>query len=988
MGRNFSAVLTFLIMLLALSPKDMLAQEEFVSTGGPLVLRSRQAQVKPGDLVSNVVRVVNTTGRRGEFGLRILPPAGWQVVGPLERTFTMAAADTFYFPVRIVALSQIQRNEPQIVSVSMLQFRNVIANENWVIVPDLRSDWSATVSRKQIITSSDADTAKIHLNVINTGDIPELFLLETSTGSKIQLINERDQVITESLFRFRLLPLQDTVLTFNLRFVNDEESVRPTTIGPSNIPSRMRLELSTEPQSGIQPKAWSSNIDIKQLDFEWMENPSAFRTLPLTLQFQAYNILDENAYGDLSLYGFNSFSPETSLSYYFQSNFISNYLNPKAFLGQYLQVNFASKYFGVDVGNISQSTDGANFSGEGARVYGVYQNHYLSAAVMQNPGIFDDTFQRRGLASEYKYSSKNFSAGAFGQLRENEIQKTDEWVGGANVNYRFLQTQNVRASVIMSSQTHNWNPDSVFEVNALGYHLNYSGSFNKFNYGALYSSFAPGHIVRPGNENIGSSLGYRINRNHSLRASFSQNKTETKYYLRGQLLDYDYTRLRQYYKLSYMFSGRWSDMSFQPTYQVMQDRFINHTFSGFDMDYRVREFYGFRFFSNTTAGYTHLPDFELDPFFTARLRASIRYSRYSLNLRYFYGPFYTNELLRFSETGTNMSRFGAGFDFDNQFFNGLFSLRFSSLYNYTTTNNQHSASIRPELFYFPQVGLRFGVYARFFGISSEMDERFVLPDIDTEGVAYASSRFEFGFSIKKDLNVPISGRRYFDLTILVFSDISGTGKKQSGDPGLRDMWVRLQAADPIAGDGRTITQGAVFEALTNRDGEAWFANIPSGNYVVTIIPVAQAASRHEARTYEIMVSDDRTVYLSIDRGARVSGSIILDRDQYTRAEFFPVGSIRITATDEEGQKFSTLTSESGQYNLYLPKGRYTISLNEDIFSDKFDLQQNNVSVEILFEQEVVTVNFVAKERARQIRIQQPDNDGQDNPNQNENNQNE
>jgi len=973
MGRIISVGWIFLVVLFLGHPGSLYSQEEFVSTGSPMALRSKQAQVKPGGLISNVVRVVNTTGRSGEFGLRIQPPAGWQVVGALERTFTLRASDTIYFPVRIVALSQIQRNDPQVVSVSLLQFRNVIANENWVIIPDLRSDWSVTISRKQIITSSDADTAKIHLNVINTGDLPELFLLEYSSGSNIKLINNRDQVITESLFRFRLLPLQDTTVTFTLRFVNDDTDLSPNTINPSNIPSRMRLELSTEPQAGTKPKFWSSNIDVKKLNDAWMENPSAFRTMPLTIQFQAYNVLDENAYGDLSLFGYNSFNPETSLSYYFASNFISNYLNPKAFLGQYLQVNFASKYFGVDVGNISQSTDGANFSGEGARLYGKYRNHYLSAAVMQNPGIFDKTFQRRGVASEYKFTARNFNAGAFGQLRENEIQKTDELVSGANVSYRFLKTQNLRASVVMSNQTHNWNPDSVFNVSALGYHLNYSGAFNKFSFGVLFSDYAPGHVIRSGNQSIGSSLGYRINQNHSLRASFSQNRTEPKYYFRGQLQEFDFIRLRQYYNLSYMYSGRWSDITFQPTYRRMLDRFINHTFSGFDMDYRVREFYGFRFFSSTTAGYTYLPDFDLDPFFTARLRTSIRYLSYAVNLRYFYGPYYTNELLRFSQTGTNMNRFGAGFDFDHRFFNGLFSMRFSSLYNYTTTNNQHSASIRPELFYFPQAGLRFGVYARYFGNSSKMDDRFAIPDIDTEGVAYASSRFEFGFSIRKDLNLPVSGRRFFDLTVVVYSDVSGTGRKQSGDPGLRDMWVRLQSIDPAAGDGMAIAQGAVFETLTNRDGKAYFVNIPPGNYLATIVPVAHAGSRYEARTYEIMISDDRIVYLSIDRGARVSGSIILDRDQYTRAEYFPVGNIRITATDEEGQKFSTLTSESGQYSLYLPKGKYTISLNESIFSDKFDLQQNNVPVEILFEQEVVTLNFVAKERARQIRIQQPGN---------------
>jgi hypothetical protein len=976
MRKDFCIGMLLLTFVLAGHTYDLFGQMAFSSVG-PLSLHNRQAEVKPGGMVTNVVRVINQTGQTGEFGLMITQPAGWQVVGSRERSFTMRAADTLFFPVRIIALSQIQRAEPQVVSVALTQFRNVIASENWVVRPILRSEWSATITQKQIVLHKSEDTVSVSLNVINTGDLPEIFSMDLVVGNGINLINHIGDIVLDRESRFRLDPLADTNIRFVMKMVDLRDALSQSKMDPSVQSLRLRIQLISEPQAGMAPKSWSANVDIKKLDQQWVENPSSYIALPLTVQFNAYNILDENAYGDLSLYGFHLINPETSLSYYFQSNFISNYLNPYAFLGQYVQISLNSKYFGVQLGNVSQTNEGANLSGEGVKVYGKYNQHVVSATVAQNPGIFQQAFNIRGLAADYNYSSRTISGGAFIHFKENNTQRTEDNVVGGRINYRFAGTQSVRAAIALSKQTHNWNPDSAFALVALGYNVGYAGSIRTVGYSLFYANYAPTHVVRRGTESFNARVSWRLSTKHNIFGAFSQIDTDPQYYFRGVIRPANLTRFRQIYRMGYQYVGSLSDIAFQPQHHRFDDPFIKHAFSGVELDYRVKEFHNLRFYSSAMAGYTHLPDFETDPFFTARIRTSIRYHQYALNVRYYYGPYYANELLRFAETRQNSSRVGAGVDFDQPFLNGLFNLRFSSLYNYTTTNNQHSMSIRPEIFYHPQMGLRFGLYGRFFALSSELEERMAIPDIDLEGSVYSSSRYEFGFSIRKDLNVPVSGRRFYDLTVVVYSDISGTGTRQSSDPGLRDMWVRLQAIDAAAGDGMAIAQGAVFETLTNRDGKAYFVNIPPGSYLATIVPVAQAGSRYEARTYEIMVSDDRTVYLSIDRGARVSGSIILDRDQYTRAEYFPVGSIRITATDQEGQKFSTLTSETGQYSLYLPKGKYNISLNESIFSDKFDLQQNNVPVEILFEQEIVTVNFIAKERARQIRIQQPNNGRQD-----------
>lgn len=962
----------WLIGLLLLFSNTLVYGDDSFPTPGALSFRDKEMDVKPGDLVSNVVRIINTTGRSGEFTLSLQAPGGWQVVGTAQRSFSMSAGDTLFLPVRIVARARIQDDRPVSIDARLIQFGNILASDTWAVTPVLHSSWSASVSPNRIILPSDSDTASVKLHVRNRGDRTELYTLGLLAGSAIDVINKEGDKVAGREQHFSLKPATDTIFAFRVKVKPQDTS--PGERLPGDIPMRLRLELNSESHAGARGRSWGNNIEIRRVEQQWSENPSPFYTLPLTIDFNAYNVLDENAYGNLALYGHHIFNEETRLSYYFQSNFVSNYLNPQAYLGQYLQLNFQSRFFDVELGNITHNIEGANISGEGVKVTGKYENHRLSTTVTQSPGLFDDPIHVRGAAAEYRYLGREFRGGAYLQLRDNEHLKTDEEIAGAQASYRFMGTQFARVSVSASRQTHNWKPDSVFDLTGLGYTFNYGGSLTNLSYNLHYANHTPTHLVRRGSESISSRVSWRINRQHSLLGTFSQHTSNPEHYFRGEFRETNAYRFRQIYRLGYQYRGGFSDVSFQPTHQRFEDPFLRHTISGVEMDYRVRNFHDIRFFSNALAGYTQLPDQEVDPFFVARIRAGVRYLQYSLNLRYYFGPYYGNELRRFANDRISSNRFGASLNFDNYLLNDALLFRMSGIYNYTTYNEQHMGSLRPEVFYFPGGGLRFGIYGRYYGLASGDEVVTGLPDIDLEGAAYSSSRFEFGFSLKKDLNLPVSGRRYFDLTIMVYRDVSGTGDWQSNDPGLKDMWVRLQAIDVADDSGSmVIRRDGIYEALTGRDGKALFNNISPGNYMATIVPVSDAGSRFESRTYEIMVSQSQTVYLSIDRGARVAGSIILERDPYTRAEYFPLGGIRVTATNEEGQEFSTLSGEGGQYSLYLPKGKYSIAVNENIFGETFDLLQNNVPVEVMHEQEVITVNFTAKERTREIRIQQPEN---------------
>lgn len=968
MGKKIHiAVIIFLVLLQG--AQFVKAQQSF-SGHGPVSLRERQSQVRPGDLISNVTRVVNNTNRSAEFAIVINPPSGWSTVGSARRNFTLEAGDTIYFPIRIIASPVITSDRPQIATISLTRFGSPVASAEWVIMPQLRYEWSARLSKNRIILPKDADTTSFQIHIKNEGDLPEVLSLKLNLPAGVKRINFMGEFMEDPMQRIRLDPLKDTIIRVLLGFTEYDMP------GHRFQPHRNDLRVRTQITSELRPDSrfWGSNVEIRKLEDRWVENTSSRLSLPFTAEFNAYDIMQENSYGAFSLYGSHIFDPETSLTYFFQSNFVTNYLNPQSFLGQFLRLNYQSRHLGVELGNITQNNEGATISGEGARISGKYENHRLDLAYMVNPDVFRSDKHIEAIGAEYNYFGREIRTGAWIQLRENFTQLTEEEIAGAHVSYRFLRNQFVRVAAGVSRETHNWNPDSVFDVTGLGYRINYNGAYDRLAYNFSFANNSSTFLARRGLRQLFSRMSWRFNPSNSIFATFSHYTSEPEYYFRGELRDMSLYRERQIYRLGYQFRGELSDILIQPMHERLEDPFLKNNNSGLEVEYRLRDYHDIRFFSSAFAGYTSLPEYEdIEPFFVARLRTSIRYFQYSLNFRYYFGPYYSNELRRFAASQRNSNRFSAGINFDQSLAQGKLLFRFSSLYNYTTYNNQNSVSIRPELFYFPQAMLRFGVYARYYGLSVDQDEITGIPDLDLSGASYSSNRFEFGLSIKKDFNLPVSGRRYYDYTVMVYRDISGTGTYKSGDPGVSGVWVRLQQLEPMS-ESQTIAQGQkVFEALTGKDGKATFINIPPGSYLLSIIPVTTAETRHETRTWEVMVNRDQTIHLSVDRGARVSGRIILERDMFTRAEYFPLGGIRITATNDAGDTFNTLTTEDGRYNLYLPKGRYTLSVNENVFGTDFNLMENNIPIEILFEHEVLNINFNARERGREIRIQRPEN---------------
>jgi len=108
-----------------------------------------------------------------------------------------------------------------------------------------------------------------------------------------------------------------------------------------------------------------------------------------------------------------------------------------------------------------------------------------------------------------------------------------------------------------------------------------------------------------------------------------------------------------------------------------------------------------------------------------------------------------------------------------------------------------------------------------------------------------------------------------------------------------------------------------------------------------------------------------TLYIPFVEKNKVFGRVILNRSKLSGLGKVDVSNVRVTATDSQGNTFSTLTDKNGEFVIYAPvTDEYIVNIN-NIYYENFDLRQNNFRVQFNgFKQ--FEVNFVFDEKIRRI----------------------
>jgi hypothetical protein len=200
-----------------------------------------------------------------------------------------------------------------------------------------------------------------------------------------------------------------------------------------------------------------------------------------------------------------------------------------------------------------------------------------------------------------------------------------------------------------------------------------------------------------------------------------------------------------------------------------------------------------------------------------------------------------------------------------------------------------------------------------------------------------SSQMYFNASLRIRLNAPfLPVRKYYNAKVRMFKDVNSNGK-MDGDE------------EAVAGQTLALNDQMF---VSNEKGMIELRNADKGKYKLDFGYTSKlrgwAPSNGVRQEVDINGNTHIDVPYKVSRVLQGQVSVHLDSTSNLK---FNVGHIKVTATDEAGVVYSTLTEDNGEFYLNVPAGMYIVSLSEAAFDDNFkpveisqtaDMVNNNV----------------------------------------------
>lgn len=943
-----------------------------ISGGITMSFVNADSESKANDFATNVLHIKNGTDKVQNVSLSINPPAGWQVLGNAQKQFSIGAKDSVFVPVRLSPSGLMQGDMAYMANAFLNVNGFTVSNAVWNIAIKRQSNWTASVSATKVYFVQQSDLSKFSLHIANNGNSEEVLLLDVKTEAGLQLKNLEGEWVQSIRQRVELKVHRDSTLIFEVQ--QNDAPPKPTDATTEESENyRLKITVANEQQKEGSKGRWTGHVNFVKVPDNRKVEASALSSFPLTIEWDSYNVLDDNTYGALGMYGTKRLSDHQTFNYYYQASFIDNKINWNSFLGNYFYLGYFSRPFNVELGDISAGRGGSNLIGEGIKGSYNYKDHRVGAMYIGNPSVFDKP-TIKGYGGFYQYTGDKLRGDVYAESSENIIAEVTSNAASADVSYRLSNKHRVNFGTGYSMQKYAAFNDTILT----GYKLEagYNGYFKKYQINVNGQYNTPSYLLRRGVSAVSGSVTYPLTKALQLRGAFSGYKSQAEYMQTDGFMQDSIFSGRKKYFLQLMFSNGNQSYAIQPEYSIFETNLLKTNMAGVNFEYRTRKNREMSFFSTLFAGQSGFPDIpEVDPIFVANTRLSMRYNNLNANIRYYYGPYYLNEQSQYLATRENPQRLFAMMYYDYWFANNKMRLDLNLNYNYTTIKGRQQLVSRPELFYYTNNLFEFSLYANYLMYANAQYERTPIsadgsPVINSSDVVSADvfSRVEYGFGIKINVNVPAGLHRNYKAMMVVFRDLNGNGIKDRDEPAYGDMLIKVTRVDEsFSEDDLMMQQNEIYELITNSDGEAIYKHLPKGNYKIESTPLTSTEGWFSGDVRYEMIDGNKTLYIPLSRGARCSGSIFVERAEYSDEKPVILGGIRVTAVNQlSSASFSTLTDEFGNYSLYLPNGDYVLTINEGAVGARFQFAKNNIAISVKSRSQNYNVSFYLGEKKRQI----------------------
>lgn len=911
------------------------------------------------EIVSNVLVVLNQRYETVRFYVDVTAPDEWQPFTRRNRVYEVASGDSIFIPVRIVPKSGFSGSSRYMFSAFLYDKKEMfIGYSMFYAFTTKQMKWDLSVDEPTYYLLRDDNDIAFNVSVANQGPEPQAIQLQIRGVSK-------NFIITDSLKRnilrrpltFTLGNNKDT--TINLIFTEtvlkrNDKMVDLENYDPYNTNEIRKYSVffnSISPNPSETGKFQSSKkIDFIHLPNTLEANRYGNNILPLSVDMNSFNVLGIQPMTNLHLYGSGFISENSSLFYSSMLTFTSYDFSTNPFESASLYLGYYHTKFNLQFGNVSGNLLGSIQSGKGMRgEYYINNMHHVNIFYTQGPRLFysPDYYTAGG---GYSFQNKKIMASTqFGRSSDYKFGRTSDI---ANLNTRFNVFKN-HSFGIRGGISKNTSTDTTLQLKPLGYYAgaNYSGYYLKrkltTNLSGMY--FAPDFGMFS-DDRITSNLfsSYLLKKwTISMRNNlylFKNNLTSDQYDIRfgnNMVFSHYATGIGNIAPLVFY------DISRTQMFDV-HSRGLGFNLSSFDYNTYSR------FFFNIKAGYNQAVHDEARNHFFLQTGGMMQYRIWSLMVRYNLGNFALDKNYYFSNTKSNPQNINISVR--NQYalpFTG-FVLQNVASYNYSTQYGS-SANFMPEIYYFSKRGWRFRLFAEIALFKdNNANANYYIQGEEEDVPEPWTGNLNLGIGIRKEFGIPIpwSKNKSFSIEFQAFYDINGNGLKDRNEKEIENVVVRM----------------GVWEILTNEDGKGSVKNIPAGSYIWKAFCLDQLEGWFPNLPDSIDLQNGGLLNVPFVRGVKVSGKVFIDREKWSAGSNIQLDLSRIKITATNHNVYTTLTDKDANFSLYLPKGKYIITIDEKVLGEKFQVLQNNFEFEVDDSFDNLFIPFYIVEKKRKVRI--------------------
>ena len=929
-------------------------------------------ELKKGRIVSNVLKVVNHGQSDIRFTVDALFPGGWTRIDDANKQYTVQPKDTTIVPI-IISPTKLINGDTEIVINTFVINQNgqQIGNNFFTLTTKKEVAWGIGLKNNtSFYFKNDENFRDFTFSIDNNGNYKQdVFMNFTMPRNDLVLADSLSNPIEDPSTTFTLgagesreFTYRAIATTFNER---NKRRISINNFSPSTNTQRQSRTLiinSSEPRINKTALQKRTKVNFVKLPNEVEVNPYGYPYLPLIVDINAQNVLDERSFLSINLQGFKQLDQNASLIYFTQLNYSNSFFTNEAFTNAPWYIGYFDEKKTIEIGQINGDLIGAAAGGKGIKAsYRFNDKHRAGAFFTNSSGLFNS---REGITSY----------GAWYRLRYNQNLRLRANVGRSQNNLadRTTTVATVQPSIRLFNR-HNISLLAGYSL--LEFDQNdISISRNGFLVGTNYATSAfdrrlrTNFNVRYNDRNFSNGTNERLFINQRVTydlkkdwlAIFAGNYQNTRIF-NGNTEQFLFKQETLFSNVS--FSKTTETGSYQPGIFYEYRDFPNNAFSTRGLNFRYATFDLERNFLSSVfirAGYArprNNDQIELREYFSFEANGLFRYRTWNVTARYNLGTFSAVSLQQTQNNNITPQSIRVSLQNQYLFTDRHFTLESSLIYSFNNIFKNHTLGIFPQLFYFTDSGWRFGVSANYIYTTSDFSSVFDFNDPNNPNQQNlgptVNTDFNLSFNLRKEFGIPIpfTEKKAATTDIATFLDINGNGIKEKDETSIQNVVVKLNRN----------------EVITNFDGEAKMKNVTFGKYKLEVLPLEEIKGWFPNVQDSIFVNEDGVTNIPFVRGVKVYGDVIVDRQKIAVTDDKPLDLSRIKITAVKGDKvYNTLTNADGRFEFYLPFGEYTITMDEGILGERFRVTRNNLNVRLRNNQDGAYVSFYIVEKRRKV----------------------